>query len=88
MASDPWTEATKSMLRDEMKRAGVTYDDLAKRLEEIGETISPAGLRVKVSRGGFSAVFMVQCLTVLGVRDLSLAQVERAPQAGAQGAQG
>lgn len=67
-----WTEKTKNMLRAEMTRAGIGYEELAKRLEGIGESISPAALRVKVSRGGFGAVFMVQCLTVIGVRDLRI----------------
>lgn len=79
MAAADWTETTKRMLKAEMTRAGVSYDDLAKRLGEAGETISPASLRVKVSRGGFSAVFMVQCLAVMGVRELRIPEAGAAP---------
>lgn len=55
-----------------MARRGVTYDDLARRLEAIGIQDTVPNLRNKVSRGTFSAMFLLQCLDVLGCHTLRL----------------
>jgi hypothetical protein len=67
-----WTEKTKNLLKAEMKRNGVTYDGLVERLAKIGVEDNAVNLRNKVARGGFTAVFMVQCLEAMGVRELRL----------------
>jgi hypothetical protein len=45
-----------------MARRGITYDQLVAKLAEIGVKEEPKNVRNKVARGGFSAVFLVQCL--------------------------
>jgi hypothetical protein len=68
-----WQTEVKALLKAEMKRRNVSYDQLAKQLEAIGApTASAQVLRTKVSRGGFSAVFLVQCLKAMGVKSLRL----------------
>lgn len=67
-----WTEKTKNLLKSEMKRHGVTYDGLVERLAKIGVQDTAVNIRNKVARGGFTAVFLVQCLEAMGVRDLRL----------------
>jgi hypothetical protein len=69
---DEWAEDVKRLLRAEMARRGVTYDELAEKLAAIGVRDSPVNLRNKVSRGKFSAVFLVQCLAAMGARTLWL----------------
>ena len=69
---DPWVNAAKGMLRAEMTRRGITYEQLAERLAETGAKETPVNLRNKVARGGFSAAFFLQCLTVLGCRSLTI----------------
>ena len=73
MATDAqWQNLVKGMLKAEMKRRNMTYEQLGERLVEIGaQTASTQVLRNKVSRGGFSAVFLVQCLKAMGCRNLS-----------------
>jgi hypothetical protein len=56
----------------EVKRHGVTYDGLVEKLAEIGVDDTAVNIRNKVARGGFTAVFLVQCLEAMGVRDLRL----------------
>lgn len=56
----------RGILGSEMARRGITYDQLVTKLAEIGVKEEPKNLRNKVSRGGFSAVFFVQCLSALG----------------------
>lgn len=55
----------KAMLRDAMKERGVTPDGLAEALAGIGVRISAGGLANKISRGGFSAAFLSQCMAAL-----------------------
>lgn len=65
-----WAEDVKRLLRAEMARSGVTYEDLAERLAAIGVRDTAVNLRSKVARGRFSAVFLLQCLTAIGARTL------------------
>jgi hypothetical protein len=46
---------------------------LAEKLAEIGVTDSAVNIRNKVARGGFSAVFFVQCLRAMGCQTVRLA---------------
>lgn len=67
-----WTRFVKGLLRAEMTRRQLGYDDLVKLLAEIGVKETSANLRNKLSRGSFTAVFMVQCLRAMGVSSLRL----------------
>ena len=67
-----WEDRVKGMLKAELKRRGVTYADLVGKLAEIGVMDSEPNIRNKISRGKFTAVFLVQCLTAIGARDLRL----------------
>ncbi len=67
-----WPGEVKGILRAEMKRRNLTYEQLAERLAGIGVRTDPHVLRNKVARGGFSAVFFVQCLRAMGCRTVSL----------------
>jgi hypothetical protein len=69
-----WAEDTKRLLRAEMTRRGLTYEELAERLAVIGVTDTAVNLRNKVARGRFSATFLVQCLTAIGARALRLSE--------------
>lgn len=67
-----WEEKAKGLLRAEMARQGVTYAHLAERLAAIGVDDNERNLRNKVSRGKFTAGFLLQCLSALGVSQLHL----------------
>ena len=69
-----WADDAKRMLRAEMTRRGVTYDDLAARLAALGIEDSAVNIRNKVARGKFSAVFLLQCLEAIGARNLRLGE--------------
>lgn len=69
-----WAEETKRLLRAEMTRRGITYDDLADKLAEVGITDTSVNLRNKVARGKFTASFLIQCLTAMGARSLRLTE--------------
>ncbi len=56
----------------EMARRGVTYASLVERLAAIGVQDNERNLRNKVSRGKFTAGFLLQCLAALGASSLHL----------------
>lgn len=62
----------KNLLKSELKRRGVTYAQLAVKLAEIGVHETERNLNNKISRGGFSAAFLLQCLDAIGVSELRL----------------
>ena len=67
-----WEDRVKGMLKAELKRRGVTYADLVGKLAEIGVMDSEPNIRNKISRGKFTAVFLVQCLEAIGAREVRL----------------
>lgn len=56
----------KNLLKGELKRRGVTYAQLAEKLAEIGVQENERNLNNKISRGGFSAAFLLECLDAIG----------------------
>ena len=67
-----WTERVKGMLKAELKRKNMTYADLVTALGKIGIEETEVNIRNKIARGGFTAVFLVQCLEAIGVREMRL----------------
>ena len=59
-------------MRSEMTRKGLSYADLVKALDGMGVKESEANLRNKVSRGSFTAAFLFQCMSAMGVKTLHL----------------
>ncbi len=59
-------------LKAEMKRAGVTYAELARRLEGHGLQETEASITSKLARGTFAATFMLAVLAALELEGLSL----------------
>ena len=67
-----WADKTRRFLKAELKRAEVTYAELARRLNSHGfEGETEASVNSKLARGTFAATFFLACLAVLelgGVR--------------------
>ncbi len=58
-------------LKAELKRANVTYEELAKRLKDHGLVETRDSVAAKLKRGTFAATFLLACLAALeldGVR--------------------
>lgn len=62
-----WEARAANILKAELKRQGVTYAQLAER---IGD--KEVNIRNKLSRGKFSAAFMLQCLDAIRCQTLYL----------------
>lgn len=66
-AKTDWEAQAANLLKAELKRRGVTYGQLA---EMIGD--KEPNVRNKLSRGKFSAAFLLQCLDAVGAAELRL----------------
>ena len=69
-----WEDRVKGMLKAELKRRNVTYAVLVGKLAELGVHDSEPNIRNKISRGKFTAVFLVQCLEAIGVETVRIGQ--------------
>ncbi len=67
-----WEEKAANLLKAEIKRRGLTYAQVVEKLAEIGVSEDERNLRNKLSRGKFTAAFMLQCLGAIGSQSLLL----------------
>lgn len=65
-----WAERAKRFFKAELKRADVTYDDLADRLCRMGLPETKASIANKISRGTFSAIFLLASLKAIGCQNV------------------
>ena len=62
-----WETKAANILKAELKRNGVTYAQLAELIDE-----KEVNIRNKLSRGKFSAAFMLQSLNAIKVVELRI----------------
>lgn len=72
MPETVWEAKVKGMLKAELKRRNITYNELVDKLAAIGVMDSEPNIRNKLARGKFTAVFLVQCLEAIGASSLRL----------------
>ncbi len=71
-----WDNKAKRLLKSEMVKRGFTNADLVGLLNEIGVEETKASIDSKISRGSFSATFLLQSLTVIGCHKLEIEDYE------------
>lgn len=62
-------------LKAEMKRAGVTYAELARRLKDHGLEETEASITSKLARGTFSATFMLAVAAALSLATITIEDI-------------
>ena len=62
-----YEEKAKALLRYAMAQKGVGMEELTAHLEKMGVHITPGEIANKISRGGFSFAFLLQCMEAMGV---------------------
>ena len=67
-----WELKAANLLKAELKRKGVTYAQLVERLAQLGVDEKEVNVRNKLSRGKFTAAFLLQCLSAIETTDLRL----------------
>jgi hypothetical protein len=70
--SPSWEERAKRFLKAELARADVGYRDLAERLKKHGLKETEASIANKISRGTFSATFLLASLKAIDADVLRL----------------
>ena len=68
-------DRTRRFVKAELKRADVTYEELAERLHEIGWHETKGSIAAKIARGGFPAAFFVAVMKVIGRENVNLADL-------------
>ena len=68
-------DRTRRFLKAELKRADVTYEELAARLHEMDWHETKGSIAAKIARGGFTASFFVAVMRAIGRENVNLADV-------------
>ena len=67
-----WAERVTRHMKAELKRANVTYEELAKRLEKYGFKETKASIANKFTRATVTAAFFMAFLAALGLEGLKM----------------
>ncbi len=70
-----WAERAARHLKAELKRADVTYEELAERLKAHGFEETKASIANKLARATLSAAFLLACVAVLGLTGIDLEDI-------------
>ena len=70
-----WEERTKRFLKAELARTDIGYRELAERLEKQGLRETEASIANKISRGTFSATFLLASLKAIEREQVSLQDI-------------
>ncbi len=65
-------ERAARFLKAELKRANVTYEELAQRLKEHGLDETRDSIAAKLKRGTFAATFLLACVAALELEGIAL----------------
>ena len=70
-----WTERAKRFLKAELKRADVTYEELAHRLRDHGLDETKHSVAAKIGRGTFPTAFFFAAMKAIGRQTVNLEEV-------------
>lgn len=72
MVDVDWSEKVKGLLKAELKKRNISYKQLADLLATLGVYETDRNIANKLARGGFSAAFLIQCLSAIGCETIHL----------------
>ncbi|MGO8868768.1 MAG: DUF6471 domain-containing protein [Alphaproteobacteria bacterium] len=70
-----WDERARRFIKAELKRQGVTYEELAKRLAGEGMEETKGSIAAKISRGAFPATFLLASLKAIGTKNVRVEDI-------------
>jgi len=70
-----WSERAKRFLKAELKRADMTYEQLAEGLKKHDMTETKASIANKLARGAFTATFFLAALAEIGCEVVRLEDI-------------
>lgn len=68
-------ERMKRFVKAELKRADITYEELAEKLREMGHNETKVSVANKLSRGTFPATFFIAVMKAIGVQQIRMEDV-------------
>ena len=75
-SEDEIAERVSRYIKAELKRADVTYEELAKRLKKHGlPNESADSIKAKLKRGTFAATFFLACLAAMELEGVVLEEI-------------
>lgn len=70
-----WADRARRFLKAELKRADVTYEELAGRLREHGLDETKNSVSAKIGRGTFPASFFLAAMKAIGRESINIADI-------------
>lgn len=67
VSEEAWERQAKNLVRAELMRRGMSQESLLTELARLGVEDTLPNFRKKLSRGRFTAVFLLQVMTAIGV---------------------
>lgn len=68
-------DRARAFLKVKVRDAGITYEELAKRLKRHGLKETKASVTNKLARGTFAATFFLACLAALELEGIRLEDI-------------
>jgi len=65
MSEEDWNNQAKNILKAELVRQDIKYDELILRLNKMGVSENYKALANKINRGRFTFVFFMQCMEAI-----------------------
>ncbi|ADU63534.1 MULTISPECIES: DUF6471 domain-containing protein [Pseudodesulfovibrio] len=76
-----WCNEARGILNAQLKRQGITHEELVHRLAEISVLETQASIANKLCRGTFSAAFLLQVLMVTAPKEQKVVSITILDQA-------
>jgi len=67
-----WDERARNLLKAELTRRGISYEDLRVALENIGIHKTVANINTTINRGRFSFIFFLQVAEAIRLEQIRL----------------
>lgn len=67
-----WQRKATNLLKAELTRRGISYDQLQEKLLQIGVEETANSINIKINRGAFSFVFFLQTMKAIGAKTLRI----------------
>jgi hypothetical protein len=72
MHTQKWEKCASKLLKAELAKRDISYIQLKEKLAVIGVEKTTSHIGATLSRGTFSAVFLLQCLLAIGIKNLQI----------------
>jgi hypothetical protein len=70
-----WADRARRFVKAELKRAEVSYGELARRLKHHGLEETEASITAKLNRGTFAATFFLATMKAIGRESVNLSDL-------------